>query len=241
MADVALSRTANDRRLISEEDVTVLGTIMNRTSWGAVTAGALVAISLQMILTVLGVALGLTAVQPEGAYADQRVAAATSVWWLISGIISLLAGGSVVGRFAGMTRSPDVLLHGLTMWAVTAVFGFFVVVLGAGTLYGTSMALSFDQSRPMMERSMANTDRVAIDNGSDRASNETPQTLDRSIARTDQETINRNARAASWWTLAGLLLGVTATLSGTWLTAPKVIALRHATDRRQVGDSNLLH
>ena len=143
MADVAYTTTGTVRR--ESDEPTFLGAVLKRTSWGAVIAGAVVAIGVQMVLTVLGIAIGVSATDAHDY--NSRVAANTAtgsaIWWLITGTIALLIGGCVVGRFGGMTRSPDVLLHGLTMWAVTALFGFLVVSGGAGMLYGSTMNTSY--------------------------------------------------------------------------------------------------
>lgn len=48
---------ADTRKSDTRSDVTVLGAILKRTTWGAVIAGAVVAISCQMLLTVLGITL----------------------------------------------------------------------------------------------------------------------------------------------------------------------------------------
>ena len=127
--------------------------ILRRTSWGAVIAGAVAAISTQMILTLLGIAVGATT--SDVAVGSDRIqhgiTTAAAAWWLASGTLAILVGGCVVGRLTGMVRSTDVLLHGFTMWAVTALFGFLVVSTGAGALYGTSLDATYSGSRAMVD------------------------------------------------------------------------------------------
>jgi hypothetical protein len=230
MADVTYNPNRPvDRR---DEEPTFLGAVLQRTSWGAVIAGAVVAIGLQMLLTVLGIAIGATTADASDYYsrAASSQAMAPAIWWLVTGTISLLIGGCVVGRFAGMTRSPDVLLHGLTMWGVTALFGFLVVTSGAGMLYGTTMNSSY----------MAHHagDRYGLPAGVTGA-NVTAQEVDRTALRADTNTpaerttmtaeeARRATRNASWWTLFGLALGIAATLMGSWFTAPNRIVVRPA-------------
>ncbi len=112
-----------------------------RTAWGPVAAGAVAAISAQLLFTVLGLAIGATAVSvPDYATtattttqdAAATISVAAGVWWLVSGTVALLIGGMVLGRVASLPRSQELHLNAFVMWAVTAVFGFMVLWSGAG-------------------------------------------------------------------------------------------------------------
>jgi hypothetical protein len=222
MADIVHGPARYRDERHDENDLTILAAVLKRTSWGAVIAGAVTAISVQMILTVLGIALGVTThdVVNGTVPTQDGVKTAAGVWWLVSGAASLFIGGCVVGRFAGMTRSPDVLLHGFTMWAVTALFGFMVVSAGAGALYGSSMDATYNASRTMRDGTVQGMpDRPVSVTGESVAERpaQRPVTPDEA---------QRYVRAASWWTLGGLLLGIGVSLGGSWLTAPKRIIVR---------------
>lgn len=209
------------------EVVTVLGALLRRTSWGAVIAGAVASISVQMILTVLGIAVGITTndVVLGRERIPQGLQVGAAVWWLATGTASLFIGGCVVGRFTGMTRSPDVPLHGFTMWAVTALFGFLVVTAGAGALYGTSMDATYVGSRAVYEGQAEGEIVVRTGVGA------TDSNSDGHRVVVTQDEAQRFVRSASWWTLLGLTLGIAASLSGCWLTAPDRIVLRPASER----------
>src|SRR5262245_50395024 len=118
MADIVRGPAYLREERHDENDLTVMAAVLKRTSWGAVIAGAVTAISVQMILTVLGIALGVTTNEVVNGVVrtPENLKTAAGVWWLVSGAVSLFTGGCVVGRFAGITKSPDVLLHGFTMW-----------------------------------------------------------------------------------------------------------------------------
>lgn len=235
-----------------DAEPTVMGGILQRTSWGAVVAGAVSAISLQFLFTVLGVALGLSIadggeaarVTAEGAReAAEGIGIGAAVWWLVTGTISLLVGGMIVGRSSGMTRNVDVLLHSFAMWSVTAIFGFFVIWSGAGMAgnaagqaLGSPLTAAF--ARPMMAGAMdasgqpggmANLARDTDTDARDRAlgtntTGENTQALRPTAA--ELERARENAATAAWWSVVGLLLGIAASLAGAWLTAPNRIILR---------------
>jgi hypothetical protein len=205
---------------------TYLSALLRRTSWGAVVAGAVVAISLQMIFTVVGVAIGATTTDFAAAPADRvrdGLGLGAALWWLVTGTLALFAGGCVVGRFTGMTRSPDVLLHALVMWGVTALFGFFVVTSGAGMLYGTSMDATYTGARA----SAAPIDGSSLIVTEDSAANPAGS----AAQGVSSEEARRYVRTASWWTLFGLLLGIAASLAGSWMTAPNRIIVRAPGER----------
>lgn len=226
-------RYAHDPHPRREDDITVLGAILKRTSWGAVLAGAVAAISAQMVLTVLGIAIGVTTNEvisgPSRVEVGMQVAAA--VWWLATGAVALLIGGCVVGRLTGMTRSSDVLLHGFTMWAVTALFGFMVVTAGAGALYGTSLDATYVGSRALYD---GRTDPGAVPStlsggaAIDAAARDSTVGAVRPVTR---EAAQRYVQSASWWTLFALALGIAASLAGSWLAAPNRIAVRPPSER----------
>jgi hypothetical protein len=110
---------------------------IRRVSWGAIIAGAIVAISCQLLLTTLGLAIGMATVNPlHETNAANGLATGAGVWWLVSGLISLFIGGLVAGRMAGFSRWVDGMLHGLTVWGLTAVASLFMLTTSLANLIG---------------------------------------------------------------------------------------------------------
>ena len=93
-----------------------------RTSWGAIIAGAVVALTVGLMLNTLGVAVGATAVD---AVSRDTPSASTfgigaGLWLVVSNLIGLAVGGYVAARFSGTADDTDAMLHGLGVWAVTS-------------------------------------------------------------------------------------------------------------------------
>lgn len=200
-------------------ETTYLSAMIKRTAWGAIIAGAITAISVQILFTVLGVALGVTVQDASStALGAMEFTTAGAIWWLITGTIALLIGGAVVGRLTGMLRSTDVLLHAFSMWAVTAIFG--------ATVVGTSAGVA----------RMHTNDTVAIQDDrnlpSDRRIDDSRIVAGETATR--EEAMDA-AQVASWWTLGGLLLGIAASLAGAWMFAPERIVVRHTNAGVPVG------
>ena len=91
-----------------------------RISWGAVIAGAVVAVIVGLMLNVLGVAVGASAVDVT----DRDTPTGTTfgvvggLWLLAANLIGLGVGGYVAARFSGTADDTDGVLHGLSVWGV---------------------------------------------------------------------------------------------------------------------------
>lgn len=105
-----------------------------RLSWGAIFAGAVVATALQMVLSILGLAIGL------GAYdaGDQvsRFGIGAAIWVLITVLIALFVGGMTTGRLAGILTRGDGILHGIVLWGLTTLTAAWLVASGVGSAVG---------------------------------------------------------------------------------------------------------
>jgi len=196
--------------------------------WSAVIAGVVGAISTQCLLTVLGVALGVSEVSissVEDAQQVSRISAAAAAWWLISGCAALTLGGMIVGWTSGLLRGNQLHLNAFTMWAVTAVFGFVIVWSGGAPASNLAMyALATTEMNGAQQREQATV--VPHLRAGAEAGGPATDVFD---AATPREQVVRVARAASWWSVIGLLAGCAATLGGAWLAVPAREASRRAT------------
>ena len=112
-----------------------------RISWGAIFAGAVMALVAQLAFSLLGLGLGASAANP---YADNPVGGlgtGAAIWTLLSVLISLFTGGYVAGRLAGMPRAQDSMLHGLVTFGLTSLLGFYLLTSGVGKLIGGAGSL----------------------------------------------------------------------------------------------------
>ncbi|MBC7660944.1 MAG: hypothetical protein H7249_14705 [Chitinophagaceae bacterium] len=102
--------------------------IVKRISWPAVLGGVVVALAVQLLLSLLGLGIGASTIDP---LKEQNplagLATGTGIWFAVTTIISLFAGGWIAGRLAGMNRRLESSLHGLLTWAFTALIAFYFV------------------------------------------------------------------------------------------------------------------
>jgi len=113
--------------LISQENI-MRRPLFPSIRWGAVLAGVAVGISVQLVLTLLGIASGLSLTSVQTGEAPGTGA---MVWAGISMLISALIGAYVAGRMSGLKRKTDGMLHGVVSWAVTTLL-FVVLATSAG-------------------------------------------------------------------------------------------------------------
>ncbi|MBA4149662.1 MAG: hypothetical protein H0X66_16240 [Verrucomicrobia bacterium] len=108
-----------------------------RISWSAVFAGVVVTIMVGLLLNLLGIGIGLHTIEPTTEAAPMAgLGIGAGIWWVVSSLIALFAGGYVAGRLAGVTRTYDATLHGVLTWGVVTLITFYLLTTTFGALIG---------------------------------------------------------------------------------------------------------
>jgi hypothetical protein len=94
-----------------------------RISWGAIFGGTLVALGVWLLLHTLGLAAGLTAIDPNNPRSLRGVGIGTGIWSIVAPLIALFVGGYVAARSAGVLERGLGALHGAVLWGLTTVAG----------------------------------------------------------------------------------------------------------------------
>lgn len=103
-------------------DAVVTAPPFSRISWGSIIAGTLCAFALQLLFNMIGVGIGLAATDfREGADAFASIGIGAGIWWGVSAIISLVIGGWIAGRLAGVPLRTAAALHGASVWALATI------------------------------------------------------------------------------------------------------------------------
>jgi len=117
-----------------------LGGALSRVSWGAVFAGLVMATALQITLTVLGAAIGLTAL--DGDDSGKAFGIGAAIWALLVPLITLFIGGSTAGKLAGGRDRADGFIHGALVWALSLLLATWLLGTGASRLLGGTLNLA---------------------------------------------------------------------------------------------------
>lgn len=115
---------------------TMDGTVMRRPimpaiRWGAILAGVVVGVSIQLVLTLLGIASGLTTISM---IQGEEAGIGPLIWAGISMLIAAFIGAYVAARMSGLKRKADGVLHGMVCWAVTTLLFATLATSAAGSM-----------------------------------------------------------------------------------------------------------
>jgi len=116
--------------------------MVNQVSWGAVFAGAAIALVIQIILNMVGIGVGLSTI--DMATGDTPSAGSLSIgagaWWVISGIVAAAIGGYIAGRLSGKASRSTTAYHGLIAWAVSTLVVVYLLSSAASGLVGGALS-----------------------------------------------------------------------------------------------------
>jgi hypothetical protein len=118
------------------------GTDGMRVSWGGVFAGVLVAVGVSMLLASLGIAIGVSAVDP-GETDPGTIGVGAAIWGGLQLLIALFVGGMVATRVGAIIDRTTGFFEGVLVWVVSLILmgylagsGIASVASGAFSLLG---------------------------------------------------------------------------------------------------------
>jgi hypothetical protein len=118
-------------------------TVAPALSWRSILAGVVIAVVVQILLSILGGAIGLTLVNPteSGNPSGSTATIVATIWWTLSGILAAWAGGLTAGRLSGAPGTVTAAWHGLIAWAVTVLLVFWLLAAAVGGVVGGAFSL----------------------------------------------------------------------------------------------------
>lgn len=135
-----------------------------RISWGAVIAGGLVALTTQLVLSLLGMSIGFGLIEPGQAEGVRlgTLGTGAALWWVLSSLVSLFAGGWVAGRMAGVPRAIGGALHGLVTWSLATVLTLVFLGSGIGVLVGGLLGAVGQGAAALQTAVLGEEERTAV-------------------------------------------------------------------------------
>lgn len=112
-----------------------------KLSWGAILGGTFVALGVWVLLYSLGLALGLSSVDPNDPGSAKAAGIGTGVWSLIAPLIALFVGGAVASRTAGVVDKAGGAIHGAVLWGLTTLAGVVLLGFALSNLLGGALSL----------------------------------------------------------------------------------------------------
>lgn len=189
---------------------------MRRVSWGAILAGTVIVLVVQMMLSALGIGVGALA---AGTDPGAGLAIGAVVWWIVAGLVALFVGGWVAGYLAGARERLDGVLHGLVTWGLASVLGAFLLATAAGNVAGGALQImdvgasaaqaAPDPSQQQMDQLMQEADGQEVQQELEQAAQQF-----QAQAPTAEEAQEAVAHAGIWSFVAMLLGGLAAAVGG---------------------------
>lgn len=113
-----------------------------RFSWGAIFAGVAMAIVVYLLLSVLGIAIGVSTIDPlEENNPVAGIGMGAGIYTVVTSLISLFVGGFTAGSLAIIQDRRDRTLHGLTTWAVVTIVTFMLLTTAVGRVIGGTASM----------------------------------------------------------------------------------------------------
>lgn len=124
------------RTIVETEPAAVRRMNIPMIRWSSIFAGTVAGLASYLLLALFGVAVGLTAIEPEAAEPVGNVPMLTGIWTGISLLIAAFVGGYVAARMSGLERRSDGLLHGFVTWATITLLLTWLATTALGNLIG---------------------------------------------------------------------------------------------------------
>ncbi|HET7670836.1 MAG TPA: hypothetical protein VFK84_10545 [Burkholderiales bacterium] len=115
-----------------------------KVSWGGIFGGVLVAVGLLILLTTLGIAVGIAAVDNADA---AKLGTGAGIWAGVSLLLALFVGGMVATRIGATVDSTTAFFSGFLVWIVAVVLMAYITASGLSRLTGGAFEM-FASSAP---------------------------------------------------------------------------------------------
>jgi hypothetical protein len=116
------------------------GTDGMKVSWGGVFAGVLVAMGVSMLLAALGLAIGISAVDP-GETDPGTIGIGAAVWGGVQLLIALFIGGLVATRVGAIIDRTTGFFEGVLLWVVSLILMAYLAGSGIASVASGAFSL----------------------------------------------------------------------------------------------------
>ncbi len=179
----------------------------DQVRWGPIVAGLVIALSTQLVLSALGVAVGATNIGDSGAPRTDApgVGIGIGIWSIISLLIALFAGGWTAARTSGRVSRNSALLNGAILWGSTLALSAWLLSTGVSGAFGVAASNAgsvISQAQQTLPSNPVGTTGLNAPN--------IP-----TITAQQTREVAANTAKVSWSFVVGSLLGLIAALVGS--------------------------
>jgi hypothetical protein len=194
---------------IGERTVPVVATnYHDQVRWGPIIAGLVIAMSTQLVLSALGVAIGASSIGDSGAPRTEAggVGVGIGIWSIVSLLIALFVGGWTAARTSGRMNRNTALLNGAILWASTLALSAWLLSSGVSGAFGVAASNAGTVLNQVRQAAPTATNNVIT-------GQQAPPVP--TITAQQARDIAGNTAKVSWSFVFGSLLGLIASLIGS--------------------------
>ena len=130
---------AVDREVLIERSVNPFEGM--RISWGGIFGGVLTGVGTLLLLTTLGLAIGVSAVDPQ-ATEGSTVGTGAAVWTALTLLIALFMGGWASTRLSMLWEPTTAMFEGALVWVLSMIVILYLTANGIGLVAGGAFRLA---------------------------------------------------------------------------------------------------
>jgi hypothetical protein len=179
--------------------------VKNRVQFGPIVAGVLTAIATLLILTVLGLAIGASALEPRDM--GESIGTGAAIWGVVSALVAFFLGGWVAAKTAAVAGAGSGLINGLMVGAAILVLVLWLTGSGVSGILGT-LGSNIGDITSLVQEETGSADAAQQE------AEQAQEDIQQQVASVDPASAFETVRDAAWGTLAGLVLPLIAAGGG---------------------------
>lgn len=178
--------------------------VFSRISWGALLAGLFVTLAVFVLLSTLGVAIGVSSAD---AAARDTIAIGAGIWAVATALVAFFCGGCVVSRFTAGESKAEAVVYGVVMWG--AAFAMILWATGSVLRTGATVAVGSANVAANAAPQAGGWEQAA------RRANLTDAQINQMRAEMPAAARVQDVSAeAAWWSFVGIALSIAAAVGG---------------------------
>ena len=202
--------------MTTEVQVKDVAGVRSRVSWGAILSGAMTAIAIFVLLSVLGTAIGATILYRQG---DADLNTGAAIWAVMTLILALFCGGCVASQCTAGETKEESVIYGVILWGTIFTLLLALTTAGASMGFGSLMGATLNNN----QATTGNTAFTAEDYRKGLSDEQINRMRQTSPAQLRGDELSQKAHdlardqrtvTAAWWTFGGILLSMLAAVSG---------------------------
>ncbi len=205
-------------------------------NWSAIWVGGLASVAALLVFGLIGVAIGVNAVQPESRVIDlHKIAIGTLIFSVCAAFFAFVIGGWCAGKVAGILRAEPAMLHGAVVWLLATPALVILAAFGAGSYIGTWHASLAGTptwaNRPALP--FEKPDALALNaTAAERTIYQNEMATYHARVQQWNEETPKAVRYSALGAVTALLLGLVGSVLGGWMACGEPMSVTHFRTRQ---------